>query len=247
MGKSREHYISEAILARFDKLRVSGMPWQEKGESKFLPPKSLVAKILCERHNNALAPIDRLGLNAFDALTAASDYAVTGKWHGRAAHYLVSGDGLELWMFKLAAGVHFGGIAAADGGLLRDTCGFPTDELVDALTTGKLPPNAHLWVSQNIGLIQRGQFEIGPLIDVAANRNSGVQMQFGPLQFETTLVAPPISAQHFAALENRRRPRVIDFIGPARDARVVLSWPGWPTNRVNRLGVEVRPDAEGHS
>ena len=119
-GKSREHYISEAILERFDKLNVSGMPWQKKGETRVVPAKSLAAKILCERHNNALAPIDTLGLRAFDALTWAADYAVTQRHPGRAKHYLISGEGLELWLFKLAAGIHFGGVAAAEGGVVRD-------------------------------------------------------------------------------------------------------------------------------
>jgi len=242
-GKSREHYVSEAILARFDKLNVGGMPWQKTGETKILPAKSLVANILCERHNNALAPIDRLGLMAFDALTDAADYAVNRKWPGRAEHVLMSGEGLELWMFKLAAGIHFGGIAAADGAILRDTCTFPTSEMIGALTTGELPSNSHLWVSQVPGLIQRAQVGVGPLIDLTTspNLNAGVQVQFGPLQFQATLVEPPITAQHFAALAPRRRPRVIDFTGPARDARVVLSWKGMPNN-VNRLAVEVTPE-----
>jgi hypothetical protein len=243
-GKSREHYISEAILARYPQLNVSGMPWQKKGESKVLPSKSLVANILCERHNNALAPLDKLGLMAFDALTAAADYAVNRTHPGRAAHYLISGEGLELWMVKLAAGIHFGGIATADGGILRKTCSFPTNEMIAALTTGKLPPDSHLWVSQVPGLIQRAEISVGPLINVEANLNSGVQVQFGPLQFQTTLVAPPVSQQHLAALASRRRPRVIDFNGPARDARVVLSWRGMPINSVNRLGIELSPNVE---
>lgn len=241
-GKSREHYISEAILARFAKLNISGMPWQEKGKVEVYATKSLVANILCERHNSALSPIDRFGIKAFDALTEAADYAVNRKGPGRVEHYLISGEGLELWMFKLAAGIHYGGIAAADGGILRETCTFPIVELIGALTTGTLPPDSHLWVSQVPGLVQRGQIAVGPLIDVAANQNAGVQVQFGPLQFEVTLTAPPISTQHFVALAHRRRPRVIDFVGPERDARVILTWKGWLTNNVNRLGVELSPE-----
>ena len=42
-GKSREHYVSEAILDLFDQLNVSGMPWQKPGESKILPANALVA------------------------------------------------------------------------------------------------------------------------------------------------------------------------------------------------------------
>jgi hypothetical protein len=243
-GKSREHYVSEAILERFDKLNVSGMPWQKKGETKILPVKSLVANILCERHNNAMAPIDTLGLRAFDALTWASDYAVTSKHPGRARHYLMSGEGLELWMFKLAAGIHFGGIAMAEGGTVRDKSEFLTDEVVTALSTGALPPKSGLWVSQQPGLIQRAQIGVAPLLEAATDRHLGVQVQFGPLQFFALIATPAATEKEFEKLARLRRPRVIDFNGPARDARVVLSWPGWP-NQVGRLGVELSPDLEG--
>ena len=240
--KSREHYISEAILARFDKLKVSGMPWQEEGGSEFFSAKSLAANILCEKHNNALSPIDWLGLKAFDAFIAAADYAANRRGPGRVEHYLISGQGLELWMYKLAAGFHFAGIAAADSGVLLQACSFPMDELVGALTTARLPSGSHLWVSSLApGPLPAGEIAVGPLIDVAAKVNAGVQVQFGPLQFQTILVAPPVPAQQLALLEPRHRPRVIDFVGPARDARIVLSWQGWPVNRVNRVGVEVGP------
>jgi hypothetical protein len=243
-GKSREHYISEAILRRFDGLTVSGMPWQRKGEAKSYPSNSLVANILCERHNNALSPIDRLGLAAFDVFNRAADYVLSRRSPGRAEHFLISGEGLELWMVKLAAGIHFGGIAAAEGGILRETCSFPVAELIGALTTGKLPRNSHLWVSQAPGLVHKSQIAVGPLIDVTAGQHAGVQVQFGPLQFETTLLAPPISARHLAAMAPRRRPSVIDFVGPARDARVVLSWNRLSAGELNRFGVELSPDVD---
>lgn len=244
-GKSREHYISEAILRRFHDLNVSGMPWQEKGETKILPAKSLVANILCERHNSALAPIDLLGVKAFDALTEACDYALNRRWPGRAEHYLISGEGLELWMFKLAAGIHFGGIAAADGRIVRDTCGFPMDELIGALTSATLPPTSGLWISQLPGLVQRGQIGVGPLIEIRTNRHLGVQVQFGPIQFAFLMETPVATAKEFEKYAHLRRPRVIDFHGPDRDARVVLSWPGSPINDVNRIGLTLSRDTTG--
>lgn len=238
--RSREHYISEAILQRFDRLRVSGMPWQRKGEKVDYPANALVANVLCRQHNSALAPIDTFGLKAFNALVEASDYAVTGRHPGRVQHHLISGDGLELWLFKLLAGMHFGGIAAADRGILRDTCSFPLDELVDALTTGILPAGSGFWVTQGVGAIQPRQISVAPMIEGKSNRNVGVQVIFGPLQFEATLIAPVLSPARRAGLSVRHRPRVIDYIGPARDARVVLSWPDW-TKEMRRIALEVVP------
>lgn len=237
-GKSREHYISEAILARFEKLTVTGMPWQDKGEAQTLPANALVANILCERHNSALAPLDLLGVRAFDALTAAADYAVTGESPRKPTYFLMSGEALELWMFKLAAGIHFGGIAKADSGVVRETCGFPTDAVVDALSTGMIPADSGFWVAQNPGVIQRGQIGVAPLIDKEANLMAGVLVQFGPLRFQSTIGAPPVPASQLAQFRPRSRPRVIDFNGPARDARVVLTWPGRPRN-VGQLGLRL--------
>lgn len=240
-GKSREHYVSEAILQRFDNLNVSGMPWQEVGKAQIYPAKALVANILCERHNNALAPVDGFGVKAFDALTEASDYAVNNSRPGRAEHYLISGEGLELWMFKLAAGIHFGGIAATDGEIIRDKYDLPMAELTEALTTGKLPATSNLFVASTPGLVERAQIRVAPIIDTATNKNLGVAAQFGPLQFQTTIAAPPAPLLHLADLAYQRRPRVIDFSGPARDARVVLTWKSGLPNLVKRLGVTVQP------
>ena len=240
-GKSREHYVSESILERFDSLKVSGMPWQKAGESKILPANALAATILCERHNSALSPVDEFGRKAFNAFTAAADYAVTQLHSGRAQHYLISGEGLELWMFKLFAGIHHGGIASADGKRARDSLDFPIAPTVAALSDGTLPTNAGLIISHNMGLVQRDQIEVCPLVNVLKAENIGVQVKFGALQFETTVVPPDITLSLGAKIASYRRPRVVDFSGPARDARVVLSWKGWAPE-VNRIKVEVRPE-----
>jgi hypothetical protein len=68
-----------------------------------------------------------------------------------------------------------------------------------------------------------------------------VQVQFGPLQFVALVDTPAGTAKEFEKFARLHRPRVIDFSGPHRDARVVLSWPGIPVDRVNRLGVELAP------
>lgn len=237
-SKSREHYISEAILERFDRLLVTGMPWQEPGSSQVFPTNALAATILCERHNNALAPVDQFGLRAFDAIIQACDYALGSSHSGRVQHHLVSGEGVELWLYKLLAGIHFGGIAAAECGLLRDTCGFPTDTLVSALTTGTVPRDANLWISSGTGSVQRGSIAVGPLIDVAQNCNVGVLLRFGPINFEAMMVPAPLTVAQHANNEWRRRPRIIDFVGPARDSRLVLTWPGL-ANEVKRLEIKV--------
>lgn len=241
-GKSREHYISKAILDRIEIRNVSGMPWQEVGESQTFPASALVANVLCGRHNSALSPIDDLGVLAFDALTLACDYALNRRGPGRAGRFLMSGEGLELWMFKLAAGIHFGRIAKAEGGIVRDNSEFPLAELIDALSTGSLPPTSGLWFNQQPGIVLRYQIGVGPLLDVETNKHLGVQAQFGPLQFMALLITPDATEKQISKHAHLKRPSIIDFIGPERDARVILSWPGAAPGRIRRIGVTLSRD-----
>lgn len=237
---SREHYVSETILRRFDNISVSGMPWQGIDDHKIYPAKALTANVLCTRHNSALSPIDDMGGRAFDAFVWSADYALSQRHPGRARHDLISGEGLELWMFKLLAGIHYGGIATTDRKLLRDTHTFPVTELISALTTGQLPNGANLWIVEKLGVVQRGQIAIGPIVNTANDQTIGVQVQLGAIGLEVTLVAPPVPAAHIRRMASQRRPRVIDFSGPVRDARVVLSWPG-ASRSVQRYVVNVAP------
>lgn len=240
-GLSREHYVSEGILRRFTKLRISGMPWQKSGDKIFLPSKALAAKILCERHNNALAPIDDAGARAFDELIKSADYALRQKHEGRIRYALLSGHGLELWTYKLMAGVYFGGIASANGSKLRDTVGVLHDELTQTLTEGKLSHQGGLFITQNIGQVSRDEIAVAPLLSADGKMQVGVGLKFGPLTFETVLIDPQLKGAHLERMRTRKRPHAIDFSGPARDARVLLTWPN-TTGAFNRIGLTIVPD-----
>ena len=93
---SREHYISQAILDQFPVLTVSGLPWQQAGEAPQFAPRALTANVLCTRHNSPLSPLDTLAARAFPAFVLAPRYALERPTPGKAQHYLVSGDALEL-------------------------------------------------------------------------------------------------------------------------------------------------------
>lgn len=213
------------------------MPWQREGEVQSLPSSALVANILCARHNNALSPLDALAGKSFDALISSADYAVHQQHAGKVLYSLTSGHALELWMYKLAAGIYFGKIAVANGKRVRDTCDFPENEIAHHLTEGTLSPEGGLYVTQNVGEVPRSNIAIAPLTEASSNCCVGVQVQFGPLQFATTVVRPKVPTTAEAAVRGRRRPHVIDFLGPARDARVLLTWPR-TKGEFQRLGVQ---------
>lgn len=111
---SREHYISRTLISG-PQLRVRGFPWQ-KSEVLFCSPDSLTDKILCQRHNSALSPLDNHAGLAFRAIGEAADY-VDQRPLTRRIHYgIISGDALELWAMKTLAGLHASGIPFFAGG-----------------------------------------------------------------------------------------------------------------------------------
>ena len=101
-------------------------------------------------------------------------------------------------MYKLMAGIYFGGIATAAGRAARDEYGFPLKKVIDALSSGTLAAFAGLVVTHNIGLVQATQIAVAPIIDLTKNENIGVCVQFDPLRLEVTVTPPPLSASKIA-------------------------------------------------
>lgn len=66
-----------------------------------------------------------------------------------------------------------------------------------------------------------------------------MRVEFGTLSFETFLGRPPEEGVKRMVALKRHKPSVIDFNGPARDARVVMTWRN-QKNVVNRFGFELK-------
>ncbi len=85
--RSREHYVSESLLTHLhshNELTVTGFPWVPHGE-KVVSPSALASKILCQRHNSALSPLDAIAVHLFQAFDeeGASGVSVRHKHSGR--------------------------------------------------------------------------------------------------------------------------------------------------------------------
>lgn len=107
---SSEHWLSADILRASSgeqPVIVSGMPWQA-GAEHALSVRALGSKVLCERHNRALSPLDRLAGQVFRVVHhyQADQREITDP-HGH-EFALFSGDVFERWMLKLL----WGGVAA---------------------------------------------------------------------------------------------------------------------------------------
>jgi hypothetical protein len=118
---SKEHYISRSVLASMDKAgtqKISGIPWKPREALHTMPTDSLVAKVLCERHNVALSPLDAEA-GRFIRTIGSYDRG----FHKKPYHTeitLFCGEELEKWMLKTVCGMVAAGTVAR-GGIQLDT------------------------------------------------------------------------------------------------------------------------------
>jgi len=234
---SREHYISHGVLKQLGGLTVRGMPWQAPGQQALLSADALTAKVLCERHNSALSPLDDLASKAFEKISQAANYSSNGRHRGRVRHYFVSGDGLEIWAVKVFAGVYEAGIAAHESKKVKDFGYIDYERVAELLSGQRVQSDGGLFVTQNPGDVHAASVNFAPLV-ADDGQAVGARLQFGSLQFDVVIVAP--AAGFLAAMKERHRPTVIDFNGPHRTSRVVLSWDR-NVLRVKRIGIEIEP------
>jgi hypothetical protein len=105
---SKEHYISNVvldILSQNGKLQVSGFPWLPKGISKWVTPAALQSHILCERHNNALSPLDTLAGRFFRAFWRINEEFADAALSKQDRLFLFNGHDIERFMLKWLCGV----------------------------------------------------------------------------------------------------------------------------------------------
>ncbi len=93
----REHYISKNLLDKIgDLFSLSGPSWLS--DERVVSEKSLRSKVLCERHNRALSPLDATIGQLYEGLAA---------YHrgGNIGTMALSGECLERWALKVCAGM----------------------------------------------------------------------------------------------------------------------------------------------
>ena len=136
---SGEHFISNNILKDLElnkKVKIVGLPWQEKDTFNLLSRSSLVSNILCTTHNEFLSPFDaEMGRlfriiiqfdEDFNAANPKDDLSV------------FCGEDLEKWMLKTACAFIASNQICLDG--VKKDCVLK-DEYVDILYNDKPFPD----------------------------------------------------------------------------------------------------------
>lgn len=107
-NRSKEHFISATLLRQIElngTAKVAGLKWQQKESFNVIPLSGLASSILCERHNNALSPLDACmgsfaeAIRAYDASLLSNTTAETSEQR------TFSGDDIERWMVKCLLGL----------------------------------------------------------------------------------------------------------------------------------------------
>jgi hypothetical protein len=164
---SREHLVSEGLFVD-PIVRVEGFSWC-RGNPKEIGLNSLTAKILCKKHNEALSPVDEVGIAAFGAFREMRRVANEREkmrprvWH--VIHHSIDGLMLERWFLKTLINLSLNGDYPIGGMCSK---GSPTENLVKiAFGITPFPGRAGLYSVVHIGgnIYSSDTIEFTPLIN----------------------------------------------------------------------------------
>jgi hypothetical protein len=163
---SREHLVSASLFVD-DEILVQGFPWCPEGRKIGLA--NLTAKILCERHNNILSPVDEGGAEAFNTLREFNRIEqARQRIRVRITNVIkhrINGLILERWFLKTLINFSYNGDKPIGRG--SQVAGKPSDELVRiAFGLSHFRGRAGLSFVVRVGMQIRSQdiFKFAPLI-----------------------------------------------------------------------------------
>lgn len=98
---SREHFISRSVLEITKTFGLQGLPWQDPSEEVInYGIENLASRILCERHNSALSPLDTMAARTYKIIMQIRDELAKPTQYSRGRWFIASGEALELWTIK---------------------------------------------------------------------------------------------------------------------------------------------------
>jgi len=214
---SREHYITEALLHYINRgggLQVSGFPWM-KSETMSLPPNALAAKVLCERHNTALSPLDDIAVRMFRSFDE-KDAIGSGKHR-----FLFSGHDIERWLLKSMCG-----LAQARSLPTDKECSLRIPEHWLKILFGYVDFSMHrgLYLFNDIGYIFQGPLDLS--LRAISRRGELSGLVISMCKYELILSMSGFPSRRFAGQSVVYRPLELYVRGPGYEKSIVLTWDG---------------------
>lgn len=205
---SREHYISSSVLkllSQKNKFGARGFHWLPPGDN-LASPEAFTAKILCSRHNNALAPLDQIAARLYRSwATVLFDFGAIepfrkpdrNSWwwdysqRSRDRLFLFNGHDIEQWLLKLLCGFVFSGNSSVSGNRLT---GWRPDEKWVRILFGKndLPKGwgLHLANGATERLVADYGLSLAPLHDRSSDAVVGLRCWINGIQFVLAMMQP---------------------------------------------------------
>jgi hypothetical protein len=223
---SHEHFVSASVLSHLggQNVRLGGMPWLAASETKDLPISAITAKILCKRHNEAFGPLDAMAGRFFGVIRSIHDNVWDKRTLSRRGEwYLFSGEELELWLLKTAAGLlHSGTVAKDKAPLIRKQVMNPI--CYNILREGGLEPPCGLYIEPIRLAEQTNQIQFQPASDTSSERMVGLRVSY--LSFALTLLFDPHCTYGPDATGSKTyRPTYLVVRNAKRTHTIMLSWP----------------------
>lgn len=221
---SREHYISQALLKELGGAPiVSGLPWQQ-GPNK-LGSKTMAAKVLCERHNGMLSPLDQVGGRFFKALSLDTDH---GLWLSHRQLVLFAGEDVERWLLKALLGAAFSGNLPHGGDRFPRSGTPPTSWLEILFGLREMPSKAGLyWLEEPEAPMKvERRFGFAPLY---LQHQSLIQLVGCYARFVAAsfiLLMEPEAAGDPRLEGSVHRPAMLSFVDRQHEMQIAISFQG---------------------
>lgn len=231
---SGEHYISASVLKHLSgsNVMLHGAHWLAQNETKILPVAALKAKILCKRHNEAVAGLDAMAGKFFSTLKLVYDDVFDKKTLSRRSKWLLfSGEELELWMLKTAIGLFHSGVAAKEKLSLNEEQTI-NPKCYSILYADTLPRPCGIYIKP-INISKKAEIQWQPASDDSGRSMVVLRMTY--LFFEFTLLFDPAATYgpDVTALTTYR-PSWLIVRNDRRTHNVMLTW---PRTTLTALGV----------
>lgn len=215
---SKEHYISRGLLALYGLnglSLVAGLPHISGQAFATRPTASLVANVLCERHNNSLSPLDgevrklALAIGNYDADFNAPAPVSQIR--------VFSGEDVERWMLKTVCGmVSSGQVAFGRVVESRQMAQVWVDVLYGACPW---PEGWGLYFGGSDRMYHSSSFSFLPMSQPASGRVMAADLEINGMRFRLALGKPDDPAR-FGTF----RPRSLIFEQDGVKKYIELSW-----------------------
>jgi hypothetical protein len=209
-------------------IEFGGLPGKKPGEVATYGINSLVSKVLCKRHNDALSPLDTAAGRTFrilqeiceDISPVNKSISRKGKW------FLISGEAIELWGLKTLFGLFHSKLATSQQVRLIDTHKLDVERFIKALNDRQLhrPCGLYLRAKQGGSVVNVDErVTASPLGNEEQKLLVGVTI--GMNKFEFDIFMDPYGA-NFLLVQQQAvfHPSQLTFRNSRRQHVLIMTW-----------------------